>query len=141
MIKSSSGLSDEEIESMVKDAEAHAADDKKFEDLVTARNTADGLIHATRKTLADAADKVEADEKDKIESAITALEEAMKSGDIEQIKTRTNELTEASSGLAQKMYADQQGAGQGGEAGDDAASESASDDAVDAEFEEVKDDK
>jgi molecular chaperone DnaK len=141
VIKSSSGLSDEEIESMVKDAEAHAADDKKFEDLVTARNTADGLIHATRKTLADAADKVEADEKDKIESAITALEEAMKSGDIEQIKTRTNELTEASSGLAQKMYADQQGAGQGGEAGDDAASESASDDAVDAEFEEVKDDK
>jgi molecular chaperone DnaK len=141
VIKSSSGLSDEEIESMVKDAEAHAADDKKFEDLVTARNTADGLIHATRKTLTDAADKVEADEKEKIESAITALEEAMKSGDIDQIKTRTNELTEASSGLTQKMYAEQQGAGQAGEAGDDAASESTSDDAVDAEFEEVKDDK
>ena len=142
VIKSSSGLSDEEIERMVKDAEAHAADDKKFEDLVTARNTADGLIHATRKTLSDAADKVEAEEKEKIEAAITALEEAMKSGDIEQIKTRTNELTEASSGLAQKMYAEQQGAGgQAGDAGDEAASESTSDDAVDAEFEEVKDDK
>lgn len=142
VIKSSSGLTDEEIERMVKDAEAHAADDKKFEDLVTARNTADGLIHATRKTLTDAADKVEADEKEKIEAAITALEEAMKSGDIEQIKTRTNELTEASSGLAQKMYAEQQGAaGQAGDAGDDAASDSTSDDAVDAEFEEVKDDK
>lgn len=142
VIKSSSGLSDEEIERMVKDAEAHAADDKKFEELVTARNTADGLIHATRKTLTDAADKVEADEKEKIEAAITALEEAMKSGDIEQIKTRTNELTEASSGLAQKMYSEQQGAdGQAGNAGDDATGESTSDDAVDAEFEEVKDDK
>lgn len=142
VIKSSSGLSDEEIERMVKDAEAHAADDKKFEELVTARNTADGLIHATRKTLADAADKVEPEEKEKIETAITALEEAMKSGDIEQIKTRTNELTEASSGLAQKMYAEQQGGdGQAGEAADDAGGESASDDAVDAEFEEVKDDK
>ncbi|HDZ10263.1 molecular chaperone DnaK [Pseudohongiella sp.] len=141
VIKSSSGLSDDEIDRMVKDAEAHAADDKKFEELVTARNTADGLIHATRKTLTDAADKVEADEKEKIESAITALEEAMKTGDIEQINTRTNELTEASSGLAQKMYAEQQGAEQAGDAGDEAGGESTSDDAVDAEFEEVKDDK
>ena len=141
VIKSSSGLSDEEIDKMVKDAEAHAADDKKFEELVTARNTADGLIHATRKTLTDAADKVEDDEKEAIETAITALEEAMKSGDIEQITARTNELTEASSGLAQKMYADQQGADAQAEAGDDAGGESTSDDAVDAEFEEVKDDK
>lgn len=141
VIKASSGLSDEEIERMVKDAEAHAADDKKFEELVTARNTADGLIHATRKTLADAGDKVDAEEKEKIEAAITALDEAMKAGEIEQIKTRTNELTEASSGLAQKMYAEQQGGS--GQAGDDndSAGNGSSDDAVDAEFEEVKEDK
>ena len=144
VIKASSGLSDEEIDRMVKDAEAHAADDKKFEQLVTARNTADGLIHATRKTLTDAADKVEADEKEKIESAITELEEALKAGDLEQIEAKTKELTEASSGLAQKMYAEQGGAGDAAGAADDAAagSESGSaDDAVDAEFEEVKDDK
>lgn len=146
VIKASSGLSDDEIDRMVKDAEAHAADDKKFEELVTARNTADGLIHATRKTLTDAADKVEADEKEKIESAIEALEEALKTGDLEQIEARTKELTEASSGLAQKMYAEQGGAGAGDAAGaaDDAAASSesgGSDDAVDAEFEEVKDDK
>jgi len=142
VIKASSGLTDEEIERMVKDAEAHAADDKKFEELVTARNTADGLIHATRKTLTDAGDKVEADEKAKIEAAIVALEEAMTAGEIEQIKTRTNELTEASSGLAQKMYAEQQGA-EGASAGADNAQQADGgvDDAVDAEFEEVKDDK
>ena len=142
VIKASSGLTDEEIDRMVKDAEAHAADDKKFEELVTARNTADGLIHATRKTLTDAGDKVEADEKAKIEAAIVALEEAMTAGEIEQIKTRTNELTEASSGLAQKMYAEQQGA-EGASAGADNAQQTdgGADDAVDAEFEEVKDDK
>ena len=144
VIKASGGLSDEEIERMVKDAEAHAADDKKFEELVTARNTADGLIHATRKTLTDAADKVEADEKEKIESAITALEDALKAGDLEQIEAKTKELTEASSGLAQKMYAEQGGAAGAADAAEDAASggeSSGSDDAVDAEFEEVKDDK
>lgn len=141
VIKASSGLTDEEIERMVKDAEAHAEDDKKFEKLVTARNTADGLVHATRKTLTDAGDKVDVAEKEKIEAAITALEDAMKSGEIEQIEARTNELTEASSGLAQKMYAEQQAAS--GQAGAEGASESSgsADDAVDAEFEEVKDDK
>ncbi|MDP3516396.1 MAG: molecular chaperone DnaK [Pseudohongiella sp.] len=144
VIKASSGLSDEEIERMIKDAEANAAEDKKFEQLVTARNTADGLIHATRKTLADAGDKVDDAEKAKIEGAITALEDAMKAGEITQIEQRTKELTEASSGLAQKMYAEQQGAGAGaagsaGAAGNNA--ESGADDAVDAEFEEVKDDK
>ncbi|MDP2378985.1 MAG: Hsp70 family protein, partial [Pseudohongiella sp.] len=144
VIKASSGLSDEEIERMIKDAEANAAEDKKFEQLVAARNTADGLIHATRKTLADAGDKVDDAEKAKIEGAITALEDAMKAGEITQIEQRTKELTEASSGLAQKMYAEQQGAGAGaagsaGAAGNNA--ESGADDAVDAEFEEVKDDK
>lgn len=149
VIKASSGLSDEEIERMIKDAEANAAEDKKFEQLVTARNTADGLIHATRKTLADAGEKVDAAEKTKIESAITALEDAMKAGEITQIEQRTKELTEASSGLAQKMYAEQQAGGAGAGAGAGAAGAGATgnnadggaDDAVDAEFEEVKDDK
>jgi molecular chaperone DnaK len=141
VIKASSGLSDEEIERMVKDAEAHAEDDKKFEKLVTARNTADGLVHATRKTLTDAGDKVDAAEKEKIETAITALEDAMKAGEIDQIEIRTNELTEASSALTQKMYAEQQGSS--GQADTEGSSENsgAADDAVDAEFEEVKDDK
>lgn len=147
VIKASSGLSDEEIERMIKDAEANAAEDKKFEQLVTARNTADGLIHATRKTLADAGDKVDAAEKAKIEAAITALEDAMKAGEITQIEQRTKELTEASSGMAQKMYAEQQAGGAGagaGAAGTGATGNNAdggADDAVDAEFEEVKDDK
>lgn len=145
VIKASSGLSDDEIDRMVKDAEAHAEDDKKFEKLVTVRNTADGLVHATRKTLADAADKVDPAEKEKIESAIAALEDAMKAGEVEQIEARTNELTEASSGLAQKMYAEQQAASGQADGGDGSAGGSqasdAADDAVDAEFEEVKDDK
>ncbi|MCB1666075.1 MAG: molecular chaperone DnaK [Pseudomonadales bacterium] len=140
VIKASSGLSDEEIERMVKDAEAHAADDKKFEKLVGVRNTADGLIHATRKTLEEAGDKVEAGEKEKIEAAITALEQAVKTDDVDQIEAKTKELTDASSGLAQKMYAEKQA--EAGAAGADAGqSSSGHDDAVDAEFEEVKDDK
>jgi molecular chaperone DnaK len=142
VIKASSGLSDDEIERMIKDAEANAAEDKKFEQLVTARNTADGLIHATRKTLADAGDKVDADEKAKIESAIAELEAAMKSDDLAQIESKTRELPEASSGLAQKMYAEQQGAAGASAGAEDAGQAGGSaDDAVDAEFEEVKDDK
>ena len=139
VIKASSGLSDEEIERMIKDAEAHAADDKRFEQLITARNTADGLIHATRKTLEEAGDKVDAAEKASIESAISELEEAMKGGEVDQIEAKTKALTDASSGLAQKMYAQQQGGAQPDDAG--AQGSTAGDDAVDAEFEEVKDDK
>jgi len=139
VIKASSGLSDEEIERMVKDAEAHAADDKKFEQLITARNAADGLIHATRKTLEEAGDKVEAAEKASIESAISELEEAIKGGEVEQIEAKTKALTDASASLAQKMYAQQQGDAQPDNAG--AQGSTAGDDAVDAEFEEVKDDK
>ncbi len=144
VIKASSGLSDEEIDQMIKDAEAHAADDQKFEELVTARNTADGLIHATKKTLEDAGDKADADEKAKIESAVSDLEEAIKGNDLEDIQAKTNALTEASSTLAQKMYAEQQGqdgAGQqaGAESADDTG-DAGAEDAVDAEFEEVKDD-
>jgi len=139
VIKASSGLSDEEIEKMIKDAEAHSADDKKFEELIAARNTADGLVHATRKTLQEAGDKVTADEKQKIEAAITALEEATKGSDKDAIEAKTRDLTEASSGLAQKMYAEQQAqAGQAGAGGAETRGGKTEDDAVDAEFEEVR---
>ena len=137
VIKASSGLSDEEIDQMVKDAEAHSADDKKFEEMVTVRNTADGMIHATKKTLEEAGDKASDEEKEAINTAIAELEEALKGDDKDAIETKTTALTEASSALAQKMYAEQAAAGEaGGEAADDA---SGADDAVDAEFEEVKD--
>ena len=145
VIKASSGLSDEEIEQMVRDAESHAEEDRKFEELVTVRNQADGLIHATRKTLEDAADKVQPDEKTSIEAAITALEAALKTDDKDDIEAKTKALTEASSGLAQRLYAEQQG--QGGEeasAAEGAAGAKAggsADDVVDAEFEEVDDKK
>ncbi len=143
VIKASSGLSDEEIEQMEKDAEAHAEEDRKFEELVQARNTADGMIHATRKTLEEAGDKATDEEKQAIESAIEDLEKALKDGDKEDIEAKTNALTEASSSLAQKIYSEQAAEGQGGaEAGAESADSSgSSDDAVDAEFEEVKDDK
>jgi molecular chaperone DnaK len=137
VIKASSGLSDEEIDQMVKDAEAHSADDKKFEEMVTVRNTADGMIHATKKTLEEAGDKASDEEKEAINTAIAELEEALKGDDKDAIEAKTTALTEASSALAQKMYAEQAAAGEaGGEAADDA---SGADDAVDAEFEEVKD--
>lgn len=138
VIKASSGLSDEEIEQMIKDAEAHSADDKKFEEMVTVRNTADGMIHATKKTLEEAGDKATDEEKEAIGTAITELEEALKGEDKDAIEAKTTALTEASSALAQKMYAEQAAAG---EAGAEGAAESSEDDAVDAEFEEVKDDE
>jgi molecular chaperone DnaK len=147
VIKASSGLSDDEIANMVREAESHAAEDKKFEELITARNQADGLIHATKKTLNEAKDKVQADEKSKIESAISELEGAIKGDDLAAIKAKTDALSEASGNLAQRMYAEasaaQQGAGAAGDAGAGGASSSGKPggDAVDAEFEEVKDDK
>jgi len=142
VIKASSGLSDEEIEKMVQDAESHAAEDKKFEELITARNQADGLIHATKKALSEAGDKAEADEKEKIEAAITALEEALKGDDLAEIEAKTKDLTEASTNLAQRMYAEAQaGQAEAGAADAGASTSSADDDAVDAEFEEVKDEK
>jgi molecular chaperone DnaK len=135
VIKASSGLSDEEIEKMIKDAEANSAEDKKFETLITARNSADGLVHATKKTLEEAGDKATDEEKDAINAAITSVEEAIKADDLEQIEKATKELTEASSGLAEKMYAEQAAAGaNGSDAGEGA--EPADDEAVDAEFEE-----
>jgi molecular chaperone DnaK len=142
VIKASSGLSDEEIDKMVKDAEAHSADDKKFEELITARNTADGLIHATRKTLEEAGDKASDEEKNAINDSITTLEEALKSDDKDEIEAKTKDLTDASTNLAQKLYAEQAAAG--AEAGSTEAAgggdsaEAGVDEAVDAEFEEVE---
>lgn len=140
VIKASSGLSDEEIDKMVKDAEANAEEDQKFEEMITVRNQADGMIHATRKTLEEADDATE-EEKTAIETAISELEEALKGDDKAAIEAKTQALTEASSGLAQRMYAKQAEQAQAG-AGAEAASDANADpDAVDAEFEEVKDDK
>lgn len=140
VIKASGGLSDEEIDQMVSDAEAHQAEDKKFEELVQLRNQADGMIHAARKTLEEAGDKAEAGEKEKIESAISELEEALKGDDQSAIQSKLDALTEASSGLAQKVHADQ--AQQGGAEGAEQAQQGKKeDDVVDAEYEEVDDSK
>jgi len=139
VIKASSGLSDDEIEKMVADAEANAEADKQFEELIQVRNTADGLIHATRKTLEEAGDKATDEEKAAIEKAVADLEEAIKTDDKADIEAKTAALTEASSSLAQKMYAEQAQAQQGAEGGADAQQGGQDDDVVDAEFEEVKD--
>jgi molecular chaperone DnaK len=106
VIKASSGLSDDEIDRMVKDAEAHADDDRKFHELVAARNQADTMIHATRKSLEQLGDdKLEAGEKDKIESAIKDLEEAMKGEDKDRIESLTKALGDASGKMAERLYA------------------------------------
>tara|TARA_B100001121_G_scaffold191302_1_gene167086 strand:- start:931 stop:2853 length:1923 start_codon:yes stop_codon:yes gene_type:complete len=141
-IQASSGLSDEEIEKMVQDAEANVEEDKKFEELVQARNAADTLIHGCKKTLEESADKVEPDEKENIESAILSLEEALKGEDKSDIEEKTKLLADASSSLAQRLYAEQQQSAQ--ENQNDSNSESdntSSDDVVDADFEEVKEEK
>jgi molecular chaperone DnaK len=140
VIKASSGLSEGEIDKMVRDAEAHADEDRKFEEMVTLRNQADGLIHAARKAVKDAGDKASAADKDSVEAAAKALEEAIKSDDKAAIEKQIEVLTEASGALAQKMYSDAS-AGAGGNAGADGQGGDAGDGAVDAEFEEVKDDK
>ena len=106
VIKASSGLSDEEVEAMVRDAESNAEEDQKFEARVNLRNQADGLLHATKKTLAEAGDKVDEDERQKVQSAIDGLDEALKSDDSDAIEAKMNALSEASAGLAQKLYAD-----------------------------------
>ncbi len=134
VIKASSGLSDDEIEKMVQDAEANAAEDQKFEELVAARNMGDGMVHSVKKMLEEAGDKVSEEEKTAVEAAITELEEALKSDDKDNIEAKTKALTEASQAIAEKMYAEQAAQGAPGEA------QAEADDAVDAEFEEVKDD-
>jgi molecular chaperone DnaK len=140
VIKASSGLSDEEIEKMVKDAEANAEADRKFAEVVNARNTLEGLIHATEKTLKDAGDKATAEEKSAIEAALTEARDAAKSDELEKIEAATTKLTEASGSLAQKLYAEQQ-AGANAGAQQAGGSKPADDGVVDAEFEEVKEDK
>ena len=143
-IKASSGLDEDEIDRMVKDAEAHAEDDKRFHEVVTARNQADNLIHATRKSMSELGeDKLEAGEKESIENAISELEEAMKGDDKDAIEAKTQALTEASAKMAEKLYGQQgegEAAGGGGEAGGESAQQQG-EDVVDAEFEEVNDDK
>src|SRR5690606_10208327 len=127
-------------ESMVKDAEANAEADRKFAELVTARNTLEGLIHASRKTLTEAGDKATDEEKSAIEAALAEAEEAVKGDDAAAIEAATTKLTEASGSLAQKMYAEQQQQQGGGDAGGGANEQQSTDDGVvDAEFEEVKD--
>jgi molecular chaperone DnaK len=138
-ITASSGLSEDEIKQMIRDAEANAEADKKFADLAQARNTAEGLVHATQKTLSEAGDKVTAEEKAQIEAAIKGVEEVVKGDDKDAIDAAVQKLTEASSSMAQKMYAEAQAAQQAGGAQQDA--QGGDDNVVDAEFEEVKDDR
>ncbi len=141
-IKASSGLSDEEVQRMVKDAEAHAEEDRKFHELVDARNQAEGMIHATNKSLKDLGDKVEADEKSAIEAAVKELQDVLKGDDKAAIEAKTAALAELSGKLAQRVYQQQQGQAQP-EAGEPQgeAKAAAGDDVVDAEFEEVKENK
>lgn len=136
VIKANSGLSDEEVEQMIRDAEANADEDRKFEELATARNQGDQLVHATRKMLTEAGDKVTEEEKTAVEAALTELEDAVKGDDKEAIDAKVEALSQASAPLAQKMYAEQ---AEQGEQPTDAASDDNADDVVDAEFEEVKD--
>ncbi len=142
VIKASSGLSDEEIDAMVKDAEAHADEDHKQKELVEARNAADNMIHATEKSLKDLGDQVDAGEKETIETAIAELQEATKGDDKEAIEAKTQALTEAAGKIAEKAYAQSQQAGEGDEAptADAETAKAADDEVVDAEFEEVKED-
>ncbi|MDP4529801.1 molecular chaperone DnaK [Alkalimonas delamerensis] len=135
-IKSSSGLSDDEIQAMVRDAEAHAEEDKKFEELVQTRNQADALVHGTRKQLEEAGSDLATNDKEAIEAAISELETAIKGNDKADIDAKSEALMQAAQKL---MEAAQQKAQQGGDAG--ATDAGAADDVVDAEFEEVKDDK
>jgi len=137
VIKASSGLSDDEIEKMVADAEANAADDKKFEEMITARNTGDGLLHATRKALTEAGEKLTEEDKAPVEAAASELEEALKGDDKSEIEAKTQALSEAQAKIAEKLYAAQPE----GETPEAEENTSSDDDVVDAEFEEVKDDK
>ncbi len=134
VIKASSGLSDDEIRRMVSDAEAHAEEDRQFRELVETRNKADGLLHATEKTLADLGAQVAPAERAAVESALADLRDALKGDDRQVIETKASALAAAAAGLAQQAQQAAAGGGAGGAAGNDAG-------VVDAEFEEVKDDK
>ncbi|HCE7940610.1 TPA: molecular chaperone DnaK [Pseudomonas aeruginosa] len=138
VIKASSGLSEDEIQQMVRDAEANAEEDRKFEELAAARNQGDALVHATRKMITEAGDKATAEDKATIEEALGELEAAVKGDDKAEIEAKMNALSQASTPLAQKMYAEQAQQGEDAPQGEQAK---AADDVVDAEFEEVKDNK
>ena len=138
VIKASSGLSEDEIQQMVRDAEANAEEDRKFEELAAARNQGDALVHATRKMITEAGDKATAEDKATIEKALGELEAAVKGDDKAEIEAKMNALSQASTPLAQKMYAEQAQQGEDAPQGEQAK---AADDVVDAEFEEVKDNK
>ena len=138
VIKASSGLSDEDIDKMVKDAEANAEDDKKFEELVKTKNNADMLVHATRKTISESEDKLDEKEKEQVEEALKALEEAISSDNIESIEASTKDLNDVLTPLTQKLYAQENPEGQ---AETESDSEETSENTVDAEFEEVKEEE
>jgi molecular chaperone DnaK len=143
IIRASSGLSEAEIQRMVKDAEAHREEDRKFHELVNARNHADALIHATTRSLTELGDKVAADERREIEAAIEDLKEALKGDDKSTIETKTNRLAELSGKIAERAYREAQehaqaGAQTGAKGGDGAAREES---VVDADFEEIKEKK
>ena len=138
-IQASGGLSEDEIEKMVSDAEANADNDKKFEELVNARNTADTLIHGCKKTLEESKDKVSEDEKSAIEAAISDLDEALKGDDKDSIEEKTKALTDASSSMAQRLYAEQQQESQEADQANDSDNQGSNEEnVVDADFEEVK---
>jgi molecular chaperone DnaK len=137
IIKASSGLSDDEIDTMVADAASHAEEDKKFRERVDARNQADGLIHAAEKTLKEAGDKVSGEERMKVENAVSDLKGVLEDGDKEAIEAKTSALAEASAAVAQKLYSEQPAEGGGEEAASTAGEGEGGDDVVDAEFEEV----
>ena len=139
VIKASSGLSDEDIEKMVKDAEANAEDDKKFEELVKTKNNADMLVHATRKTIEESDEKLSDDEKKQVEDAVVSLEESITSEDIEAIESATKNLNDVLTPLTQKLY--KQENVDDGQAETDISSDDTTDNTVDAEFEEVKEEE
>jgi molecular chaperone DnaK len=141
VIKANSGLSEEEIQQMVRDAEANAEEDRKFTELVNARNGADQLVHATKKAITDLGDKVTEEEKTAIEAAIKDVEEAVQGSDKDAIDAKVEALSQASIPVMQKAYAEQAQAAGGADAGAGAQAGTGDDGVVDAEFEEVKDDK
>jgi len=140
VIKASSGLSDDEVDAMVKDAEAHADDDKKFKELVELRNQADGLVHGSEKSLKELGDEIDATEKQGIEEAIAALKEALKGDDKAEIEAKLETLTKASQSMSEKIYAKKSAEQNADAAPEGEAEEAKADDegVVDAEFEEVK---
>ena len=140
-IKANSGLSEEEIKRMEEDAAAHADEDAKLRELVDARNAADGMVHSVKKSLSEHGDKIEAEEKEKIEAAIKDVEEVLKDGDKETIEAKTNALMEASQKLGEKIYAEQQAQQAGGAEAQPQGEKTVDAEVVDAEFEEVKSDK